>query len=130
MEFKTMTAKDLAARLNGREYLNEIMPEEEKEAESNGLVAVFGYSDDNVELAGAISDEIGAFDGVVFYVDKDGNYCVWESDAPNRIQAVWCAPESEAAWTFKTDIPHETFNIYEDGELFCIGIVFAMTDLV
>ena len=130
MSFVTMTAKDLAARLNGREYLNEIMPEEEKEAESNGLVAVFGYSDDNVELAGAISDEIGAFDGVVFHVGKDGSYCVGESDALNRIQAVWCAPESEAAWTVKTDIPHETFNIYEDGELFCVGIVFTLNDLM
>lgn len=124
-----MTAKQLAAHLDGREYLKEITTEEEREAKANGLVVVYGYSDDNVELAGAISDEIGAWEGVVFHVEKDGSYKVEDSDAPNRIQAVWYAPESEAAWTFKTDIPHETYNIYEDGELFCIGIVFAMTDL-
>ena len=50
MEWRTMTAKQLAERLDGREYLSEITPEEEREAEANGLVAVYGYSDDNVEL--------------------------------------------------------------------------------
>ena len=45
------------------------------------------------------------------------------------ITAVWCDPESGASWSYKTDIPHETFNIYEDGELFCIGIVFSIDDL-
>lgn len=129
MEWRTMTAKQLAEKLDGREYLNEITPEEEKEAEANGLVAVYGYSDDNVELAGAISDEIGAWEGVVFHVDKDGGYHIEDSDAPNRIRAVWCAPGSDAAWTFETEIPHETFSIYEDGELFCVGIVFRMEDL-
>lgn len=129
MEWRTMTAKQFAERLDGREYLNEITPEEEKEAEANGLVVVYGYSDDNVELAGAISDEIGAWEGVVFHVDKDGGYYIEDSDAPDRIRAVWCAPGSDAAWTFETEIPHEMFNIYEDGELFCVGIVFRMEDL-
>lgn len=129
MEWRTMTAKELAAKLDGREYLNEITPEEEKEAESNGLVAVYGYSDDNVELAGAISDEIGAWKGVVFHVDKDGGVFAGEKDAPNKIEAYWCGQDTDAAWTFGTEIPHETFNIYEDGELFCVGIVFKMEDL-
>ena len=129
MEWRTMTAKQLVEKLDGREYLSEITSEEEKEAEANGLVAVYGYSDDNVELVGAISDEIGAWEGVVFHVDKDGGYRIEDSDTPNRIRAVWCAPGSDAAWTFETEIPHEPFNIYEDGELFCVGIVFGMEDL-
>lgn len=29
-------------------------------------------------------------------------------------------------WTFETDIPHETFTIVEDGEIWCVGIVFSM----
>lgn len=129
MEWRTMTAKELAAKLDGREYLHEITPEEEREAEANGLVAVYGYSDDNVELAGAISDEIGAWKGVVFHVDKDGEVFAGEKDAPNKIEAFWCRPDTEAAWTFETEIPYETFNIYEDVELFCVGIVFGMEDL-
>ena len=129
MEWRTMTAKELAAKLEGREYLNEITPDEERDADANGLVVVYGYSDDNVELAGAISDEIGAWVGVVFHVDKDGEVFAGEKDAPNKIEAYWCGQDTDAAWTFGTDIPHETFNIYEDGELFCVGIVFKMEDL-
>ena len=44
-----------------------------------------------------------------------------------RSEAVWGA--GGVSWTFETDIPHETFNIYENGELFCVGIVFRMEDL-
>lgn len=124
-----MTAKQLAAHLDGREYMKEITPEEEREAESNGLVVVYGYSDDNVELAGAISDEIGAWNGVVFHVEKDGSYRVKDSDAPNKIRAVWCPEDTDFSWAFETDIPHEVFRILEDGEHFGLGIVFALSDL-
>lgn len=129
MSFITMTAKDLAARLDGREYLNEITPEEEWEAEHNRLVAVFGYSDDCVEFAGYIDDEVGAFEGRTMYIHREEE-TVQENPANNAITAVWCDEGSEASWTFRTDIPHETFNIYEDGELFCVGIVFSMDDLI
>ena len=124
-----MTAKQLAAHLDGREYLKEITTEEEREAKANGLVVVYGYSDDNVELAGAISDEIGAWEGVVFHVEKDGSYRVEDSDAPNKIKAVWCPDGTDFSWAFETDIPHEVFRILEDGEHFCLGIVFALEDL-
>lgn len=129
MEWRTMTAKQLAAKLDGREYMNEITPEEEKEAEANGLVAVYGYSDDNVELVGAISDEIGAWEGVVFHVDREGDVFAGEKDASNKIEAFWFGPDTDVPWTFRTEIPHETFNIYEDGVLYCVGIVFRMEDL-
>lgn len=130
MGFYTMTAKDLAAKLNGREYLNEITPEEEQEAETNGLVAVFGYSDDNVEFAGAIDDEVGAFEGTLVCIDdSEGVVPVGEGAPENAIKAVW-SDAGEPCWSFETSIPHETFNIYEDGELFCAGIVFSMNDLI
>ena len=129
MSFITMTAKDLAARLNGREYLNEITPDEELEAERNRLVAVFGYSDDCVEFAGYIDDEVGALEGRTMYIDREEE-TVQENPANNAIAAVWCGEGEEAAWTCRTEIPHETFNIYEDGELFCVGIVFSMDDLI
>lgn len=125
-----MTAKDLATKLNGRQYLNEIMPEEEKEAEANGLVVVFGYSDDNVEFAGAIDDEVGAFEGTTVCIDhSDGVVPVGEGAPENVIKAIW-HDSGDTSWSFETSIPHETFNIYEDGDLFCVGIVFSMNDLI
>ena len=63
MSWQTMTAKQLAEKMDGREYMDEITPEEEREAYCNRLVAVFCYSDDCLEFAGYIDDEIGAFEG-------------------------------------------------------------------
>ena len=138
-----MTAKELAEILSGREYGMEIDSDERAIAKENGLVVVYGYSDDCAELEGAINDEVGCFDGGAFFVTKDGDVmsavadcgsdrCQYYQEAlkkAKRIDAVWCDPESEAPWSYKTEIPHETFNIYEDGELFCIGIVFSVNDL-
>lgn len=136
-----MTAKEMAEILDGREYGDEMTQGEELEARKSGLVVVFGYSDDGVELDGAIYDEVSCYNGGGFYVTKDrvlsgpdcgndrcGFYQAAKKEA-KLITAIWCDPESGASWSYKTDIPHETFNIYEDGELFCIGIVFSIDDL-
>lgn len=123
-----MTAKELAEELNGNEYGNEISRAEAQIANEYGLVVVFGYSDDNIEFEGAISDERGCFDGGIVHINRNG-LCSPEDEGSRSIEAVWCDKELGAAWSYKTDIPHETFNIYEDGELFCVGIVFSLEDL-
>lgn len=127
-----MTAKELANRLDGRQYLEEITYNEERLAKESGLVVVFGYSDDNVEFRGAIDDEVGAWEGGTFWVYKNGR--IWNTDYMSgvsgeckKIEALWCNGEGPA-WTYRTDIPHETFNIYDEDELFCIGIVFDTKD--
>ena len=108
-----MTLKEFAKMLDGREYLHEITKEEEALAKELGFVVVFGYSDDNAELRGAIDDEIGCYDGGVL-----------EHDAlPGIIYADWCPEDIDCSWAYGTSIPHENFNIYEDGELYCVGIV-------
>lgn len=136
-----MTAKELSEMLSGREYGMEITKDEERQAADAGLVVAYGYSDDNVELRGAIDEEIGAYEGTTIYVNKDG--LLFEPDICHKsscphykaakrtakaITAVW-HDDSGPCWTFETDIPHETFNIYEDGELFCVGIVLSVEDL-
>lgn len=108
-----MTLKEFAQMLDGREYGHEITKEEETLAKELGFVVVFGYSDDNAELRGAINDEIGCFDGGVLE----------HEDLPDVIYAKWCDREIDYTWSYKTSIPHETFRIYEDGEYWCIGIV-------
>lgn len=126
-----MTAKELAEMLNGREYGCEIGDSEVIEARENGLVVVYGYSDDNMEFEGALTGEVGCYGGGEAYVTKTDVFYMKE-DAPSHakeIRAVWCDKESDAAWTYKTEISHETFNIYEFGELFCVGIVFSVEDL-
>lgn len=123
-----LTQQQLAEKLDGREYLHEIMPDEEREAESNGLVVVFGFSDDNIEFCGAIDEEIGAYNGRTVYVTPNGVYTD-DSHGGRAITAVWCKEGYDFAWMFETDIPHIPFRILEDGEHFCLGIVFSVRDL-
>ena len=135
------TKEQFAAMLNGREYGSEITPAEEREAKKSGLVVVLGYSDDNVEMRGCINDEFGAYDGTTLKLaggvcleshDECGcKYCGYEAIAKNGkvIEAIWDGPGAAATWTFKTDIPHATFMVTEDGELFCQGIVFDFSEI-
>lgn len=143
-----MTPQEFAQRLHGREYGDEITAAEAREAKAAGLVVVYGYSDDNVELAGAIEDEIGASDGVTLRITPAGLLPAWpddgfadESEAEayfrkkaagfQTIEAVW-SPEGEHAgksWVYRTEIPHATFDVMEDGEVFCTGIVFRLADV-
>lgn len=53
-----ITAKDFAAMINGRKYLEEITEAETQIAKNNDLVIAFRHGDDLLELRGAIYDEI------------------------------------------------------------------------
>lgn len=135
-----MTMKEFAEMLSGREYGTEISRSEEQQAADAGLLVLYGYSDDNVEIAGTYNDEIGAYNGTTVHLTKTGvlqepdcgqedcSYYAAARDATKSVQAVW-NDKGGPCWMFETDIPHETFNIYEDGELFCVGIVLNVEDL-
>lgn len=130
-----MNAKELAKMLDGRQYMDEVTERDRQLAKENGLVIVYGYSDDNAEFDGAIYDEVGCFNGRTINLDRRGKIIDFD-DFPGgyvgnlyQIEAVWCDKEIGASWSYRTDIPHETFNVYEDDELFCVGIVFSLEDL-
>lgn len=139
-----MNAKELAAKLNGRETGKEISKVEAAEAKKHGLVVVFGASDDLIEFQGAIDEEVGAYDGTEAILTKlgvlvsecgDGEDCPYfqaieqrHVEAGNVVEAVW-DDGSGPAWTFKTSIPHETFEIMEEGSVWCVGIVFSIDDV-
>jgi hypothetical protein len=112
------------------------------DAIASGLVIVYGASDDIMEFVGAIDDECGCCDGGTALVDKHGVldrsrvddedlHGMWEhvtrEKSARKITAVWA--EDGYSWTYRTDIPHATFEITEDGEPYCRGIVFALADL-
>lgn len=135
-----LTPETLAAVLNGRQYGEEITGEEQRAAAEAGLVVVFGYSDDNVELRGAIDAEVSAYNGTIVRLDGSD---VLENDCENEscphferamaqapfFRARWCAKGTAAAWTFAVPWPHQTFTIFEGAEQFCIGVVFALADV-
>ena len=128
-----MTLDEVYDIINGREYLNELSVEEEDEMKHSGIVAVFGYSDDCVELRGALDDELGAFEGTEFYITPDGLFhkpCEYQC----KLYRDWLKKAKKVTaifdhgWRFETDIPHIEYNINEDGELFCKGIAFCLKD--
>lgn len=55
-----------------REVGEEIEWGEERDIKDTGLVAVYGYSDDNVEFRGAINHETNSYDGGTVYLTANG----------------------------------------------------------
>jgi hypothetical protein len=128
--------------LTGREYGSEMTRAEEAQAKDAGLLVIFGASDDLVELRGVVHHEIGAWE--TFRVDSEGLQLTWDTvekddiDACREyfrrekcgrdVKAIWWGRDSWF-WTFKTEIPHAVFEILEDGDLYCRGMVFALKDV-
>ena len=140
----SITKKQLAETLNGNEIGNEITKEQEQQAKDAGLVVVFGYSDDNMEFRGALNDEFGCYGGGEVNFTKDGKE-IDEDDMEvlekynavpklNLIEAIWDKEYGEnderCSFQYKTEIPHSTFRIMEGDDLYCVGIVFSITDLM
>jgi hypothetical protein len=145
-----MNKEQFAGTLNGRQYRKEITQEEHKLAKENGLLICFGASDDLIELRGIIYDEVGAYDGgTALIVQKKGGVIdtMSESDFKElqeimddneldfdlpkvEIVAEWGPSDLDCSWLIKSDLPHATFDIMEDGELYCRGIVIEKVDIL
>jgi hypothetical protein len=121
-----MTAQELATELNNCEYRREMTKEQEQSAAANDLVVVHGASDDLTEFRGAINDEQGNGE---LYFDELGQF--FEEDELSRSEKATLnfMHTKYYPFTVKTDIPHSTFTVMEDGELYGTGIVFSINDL-
>ena len=145
-----MTKEELAEILDGRIYGREMSEEEKKTAKENGLVVIFGASDDLVEFRGAIYDEIDGYDEFDFIIATPGTEIPVDEDnetyrkakvmeivpielhstsTKNRFKALWSPEELDCSWLLKTDLPHATFDIYDEGELYCRGLVIEVSSL-
>lgn len=136
-----MNIKDVADLLNGVQYAEEgkiLTLEYCKQLRREGIVVVRGYSDDLVEFDGAISDELGPYDHWLNSKGFISNECEDDrcpyftkilQDAKYYIKPQWCEVE-DYAWTYDTNIPHVTFDVMEDKDKYCRGIVFKLSDLV
>ena len=137
-----MTKEKLAQLLSGSEHGNEIIAIEEEEAKKNNLVVVFAHSDDCMEFRGAIDGEVSCFRGGVAYLDgnelieneiieecQECRFLKKYAETFKMVKAVWCPKDIDCTWKIETDIPHAKFNVYEGEELFCIGIVFDLSEI-
>jgi hypothetical protein len=147
-----MTKESLAALLSGRECGREITKQEAEQAQAAGLAIVFGASDDLLEFRGAIYDEVGAYEGATavlykkgkntFGVVPDDRESIRDIDHDHELEAalaarrlgqtvraIWAPKVPDATWFITTQLPCAAFDIMEDGELFCRGLVLDVSDL-
>ena len=136
MEMLKALAKELTNTPNSDDRWIELTPSQKEFCKNHDIVVVYGYSDDLVEFDGAIRDEVGAWEGGTIPVNSDGpiepceDECKYYKAAmknAKKISAFWCFNGWD--WSFSTEIPHETFEFYSDGEPYCKGIVFYRKDM-
>ena len=134
-----MNIKEFAKMLDGRSYGLEITKEEEKQAKDLGFVVVFGASDDLMEFRGAIYDESDCYEGGTAYITKDGllEYCDEEcthfkvaKKNAKEITSYWCKDDADDfTWTYEAEFTYATFDIFDNREKYCRGIVFDLNNL-
>ena len=112
-----MTKEELAEMLNNRAYLHETTPEIEQLAKDNNLLIVFGCSDDLCEFRGAILEEVDCYEGGT----------IRHKELPKPIESLLCSGR-DCLWSYETELPYAEFNIYEDDELYCIGMVVDLNN--
>lgn len=142
MEERMLAKESFAQHISGREYPFQLSDSELLQAKAAGLVVVYGASDDLMEFEGAINEELGEPDGKTVIITGDGLFdenacgdeCKYFEMARERarktgatIKAIWA--KDDISWQYETDIPHATFEIMENGEMYCRGIVFALADV-
>lgn len=153
----TLTAAAVAASLDGCEYPFDPPRKDQDAWESAGLWVLVGASDDLFEIYGKGGDEVGAYDGTsvglcreglvsppdVSDLELDGSdiddseealskLATWgrRRRAAIEIEALWCPPGESLSWRIQAPEGIGTpFNVMEDGEVFCRGVVISADEL-
>jgi len=145
-----MNLKEWAEKFNNMEYGSNNIRDAQDELEADGVIAVMGASDDLCELYGDISDEFNCYNGNKLYwvgngfcseTEKDNFLCVVDNEYPiffEKCQAIFnkdCSyinikEGTNCQFEYETNIPCERFNVMEDGNLYCSGLLFYTKDLI
>lgn len=138
-----LTKELLAMALNGREYPFALTDEEQSQAAAAGLVVIFGSSDDSFEARGAVTGQQYVYDHGTVLIDGKGilperdnidddteiRDFIAREPLAKKVEAIFGTVAPEPSWTYSTALPHATFEIMEDGEVYCRGIVISVADL-
>lgn len=97
-----------------------------------GLVVVYAASDDLVEIEGAMTQEIGAFNGVKLTASKTQGFFETAADESD-IEFRWCddnSGDSVCPWSVICNLPHRKFDILDDEGYVCsVGVVLHIDDI-
>jgi hypothetical protein len=140
----SISPDELAKLLDGHDIalFDDVVSRYGGAARDSGLVIVFGASDDLMELRGAIDDEVGCWEGGSAFISGGKllvNECDERDDCPYfpglrakafEVQSLWCDEGAEPyAWTYRLGVEHSDFDMLEDGQPWCRGVVFSLGDI-
>lgn len=126
-----MTKEEFANLINGRQYRNELTKEESELAKELGFFIFYGASDDLLEVRGLEEDEYGAWEGCTVYINPDKTITkVPEDPRSVKIQAHWSPEDIDTSWVITASCESSQFDINEDDELYCRGIVIDSKDIL
>lgn len=123
---KIETIDDVAKLLDGNQYGDELRNESDINIEElcrkNKWVIVFGYSDDNVELRGAIDDELGAWNGTILKLVNKGDFYLEDCDEYGEDDATY----RKATYSMFVDISENELNDIKETNYKNICIIEAL----
>lgn len=142
----------IVSQLDSIEYPVKIDESVIQQAKDNNIVIVFGASDDLIEFRGAICDENSVSGIDVTLIDNEGTLPIDENgaikdfddlvnihdlrklvsrfDKSIAVTSYWQPDDgSNASWSYSVPegVEWEPFNVMEDDELYCVGIVFKLS---
>lgn len=128
-------------KLNDRQYGAELETFEEEELKKDGIVAVFGYSDDLCEIRGSLYDEIECYsDKKVVYVKEVDCFVSpnYYNENPRELIKIDLSKRpyieisnTRDGWKYEIpNIPYLEFKIYEEDTIYCTGKLFYLKDFV
>lgn len=137
-----MDIASVAKQLQGCQYPLRLGKETKSQLRDAGIVIVHGASDDIMSFKGAIDDEVSCYEGGTAMVDAEGlldentedmsedelRHHLDRKARAKAIHALW-SDHAGPAWTYNTEIRCETFEMLDDGEAYCIGLVFSLSAL-
>lgn len=130
-----------AQELNGSEYPFRLTANQTIRAQDARLVVAYGESDDLLEFEGSVYEEVGAYEGGEAFFNTEGilqnkcpdDACPYFQEKKNlarKVTSSWGGDHDGYNWVVSADFAFETFDVFEDGKLFCRGIVFCLDDCV
>lgn len=107
--------KKLRDELNNCQYGQVLSESEMQDLAEDGITIFYGQSDDLLEAEGAFFEEFGAWNGTTIYFTN------------GYVKAEWT--EGEPNWVISTNVPHVTFDMIDEGMIYCRGIIVHQEDL-
>jgi len=140
MEFQEF--RDL---LHGRQNGKVLFQKEENIASMNGWTVIYGCSDDLIEFEGYISEEMSQYgsDSLHIVKKKDSLEVLDDYDYNNinqkfeeyniklpSVKILFNNNHDDYYWYIYSDVPYLSFDIMEDDEKFCRGIIIDKIDIL